>query len=263
MFESDLSLFVTKFLPVFLYPVGAAAGLTLVAGALTLLGYRRSGAAAAISAGALLWACATPFVAEWAAGSLERQHPPRPMSETPQADVAIVLGGGIRPNASPRQEPDLGDASDRVLHAARLFRAGKVPRILITGGNIPWISGTTPEAQMIRDHLVEFGVPVEAISVATESRNTYENALEIKRLKETQPFQTALLVTSAIHMPRAIATFQRAGIPVLASSTDVRVITKTNRTVFDWLPDSEYLDLTTKAVKERIGTLAYRMRGYL
>ena len=164
-----------------------------------------------------------------------------------------MLGGGLRPPAPPRLQADFGDASDRVVHAARLCRAGKVKRVLITGGNIPWISGTAPEAEIIRDQLVEFGVPEAAIAFAGESRNTFENALEIQRLRAVEPFDTALLVTSALHMPRAFATFQKAGIPVAASSTDVRVIYKAERTIFDWLPDSEYLDLTTKALKEWIG----------
>jgi uncharacterized SAM-binding protein YcdF (DUF218 family) len=263
MFETDLSLFMSKFLPVFLYPTGAAATLTLLGAGLVLLGRRRSGLATILTAAVLLWASATPFVAEWIAGSLERQHPARAISDTPEAEVAIVLGGAIRPAATPRQVPDFGEAGDRVIHAARLFRAGKVKRILITGGNIPWLPGTEPEALMIRDHLVEFGVPTEAITLASQSRNTYENALEIKELRGAQPFKNALLVTSALHMPRAIATFQKVGIPVIASTTDVRVISKSQRTIFDGLPDSEYLDLTTKAVKEWIGFWAYWMRGYL
>ena len=110
---------------------------------------------------------------------------------------------------------------------------------------------------------MEFGVPQAAIAFAGESRNTYENALEIKELRAAAPFDTALLVTSALHMPRALATFQKAGLPVVASSTDVRVIHKAERTIFDWLPDSEYLDLTTKALKEWIGFWAYGVRGYL
>lgn len=263
MFETDISLFLSKLLPVFFYPAGATIVLILLGAALGLLGFRRIGTVATLSGALLLWASATPFVGEWAAGSLERQYPARSLADTPQADVAIVLGGGIRPAARPRQVPDLGDAGDRVVHAARLFRAGKVRRVLITGGNIPWLPGTEPEALMIRDHLIEFGVPADAIAVASQSRNTYENALEIRQLMDAAPFATALLVTSAIHMPRAMATFRKAGLPVTASTTDVRVIAKSRRTMFDGLPDSEYLDLTTKAVKEWIGYLAYRMRGYL
>ena len=263
MFETDLSVFLSKLLPLVVYPVGAASLLALLGGLLASVGYRRSAAMSAVSAGLLLWACSTPIMAEWAASTLEQHYPARPLSATPTADVAIVLGGGLRPSAPPRQTADFGDASDRVVHAARLYRAGKVKRVLISGGNIPWVPGLAPEAELIRDHLVEFGVPEGAIAFAGESRTTYENALEIKNLRAVAHFEMALLVTSALHMPRALATFQKAGLPVVAASTDVRVIHKTERTIFDWLPDSEYLDLTTKALKEWIGYWAYAVRGYL
>jgi uncharacterized SAM-binding protein YcdF (DUF218 family) len=263
VFETDLNLFLSKLLPVVLYPVGAVSLLALVGGLLALLGYRRSAATSAITAGLLLWACSTPVVSQWAASTLERQYPAQPLSATPDADVAIVLGGALRPSAPPRVEADFGEASDRVVHAARLYRAGKVKRILISGGNIPWISGGPPEAELIRDVLVEFGVPATAIAVAGQSRTTYENALEIQRLRAVAPFDTALLVTSALHMPRALATFQKLGVPVVASSTDVRVIDRSDRSLFDWLPDSDSLDLTTQAIKEWIGYGAYAGRGFL
>ena len=263
MFESDLSLFFSKLLPIVVFPIGATVCLAFLSSLFTLLGYRKTGAWMAMSSALLLWTCSTPIVAEYVAGALERQYPARPISETEGADVAILLGGGVRPPAPPRLDADLADAGDRVVHAARLYRAGKVKRILITGGNIPWVPGTQPEANLLRDYLVEFGVPDDAISTAGISRNTYENALEIRDLIAAQPLESALLVTSAFHMPRALATFQKLGIPVTPSSTDVRVITKTERPVFDWLPNSKYLDLTTLAVNEWIGYWAYRVRGYL
>jgi uncharacterized SAM-binding protein YcdF (DUF218 family) len=263
VFETDLSLFLTKLLPILVYPVGATVWLTLLGTVLMLLGYRKTGGSIAVFAALLLWACSTPIVAEHVAGALERQYPARSMAETATADVAIVLGGGVRPPTPPRLDADLADAGDRVVHAARLYRAGKVKRILITGGNIPWIPGTKPEAISIREFLVEFGVPDAAISVASASRNTHENALEIKGLMTAVPFESALLVTSAFHMPRALATFQKLGIPVTDSSTDVRVIDKVERPIFDWLPDSQYLDLTTMAVKEWVGYAVYALRGYL
>jgi uncharacterized SAM-binding protein YcdF (DUF218 family) len=261
--ESDLSLFLSKLLPVIIYPVGIASVLTLFGGLLATLGYSRSAATCAISAGLLLWTCSTPIVAEWLVNTLERQYPARTLPATPTAEVAIVLGGGLRPASPPRLVADFGDASDRIVHAARLYRARKVKRVLVTGGSIPWNQGVAPEAELIRNILVEFGVPEAAIAFAGESRNTYENALEITKLRAITPFDTALLVTSALHMPRAMATFQKAGIPVVASSTDVRVIYKAERLVFDWLPDSESLDLTTKALKEWMGHVSYAVRGYL
>src|SRR6516225_9564766 len=110
------------------------------------------------------------------------------MAKTPTAEVAIVLGGAVGQPLPPRVETGLSEASDRVLHAARLYKAGKVKRILVTAGNIPWLSSVKPEADLIRELLMEWGVPSEAIELASQSRNTYENALEIKDIWQREGF---------------------------------------------------------------------------
>jgi vancomycin permeability regulator SanA len=87
---------------------------------------------------------------------MEARYPPVALEQTPAADVAIVLGGAVGPVGDPPRE-NLEDASDRVLRAARLFRAGKVRQVLVSGGNLPWLAGSVPEAESIRDLLVEWG----------------------------------------------------------------------------------------------------------
>ena len=111
--------------------------------------------------------------------------------------------------------------------------------------------------------LVEWGVPSAAIEMATASRNTFENALEIERMWKARRFKSALLVTSAVHMPRAMAVFRRAGLPVIASTTDVLVVDDDQADLLKWLPDASALSMTTAAAKEWIGYLVYKVRGYL
>jgi uncharacterized SAM-binding protein YcdF (DUF218 family) len=263
MFESESSLFLTKLLPVFLYPVGAAIALLLLAAMASGLGRGRVAAGLAGAAVLLLWGASAPIVGNWAYGTLEGQYPSRPIAETADAEVAIVLGGAVLQPVAPRVTAEFSEAGDRIVHAVRLYKAGKVKRILVTGGNIPWLPDAVPEADLIRDYLVEFGVPAAAIEVANQSRNTYENALEIKEIWDRQRFASALLVTSAAHMPRAMAVFRGLGLPVTASSTDVRAVPRSQATILDWLPDIEALDLTTRAVKEWLGYAAYKAQGYL
>ena len=135
--------------------------------------------------------------------------------------------------------------------------------MLVTGGNIPWLSASRPEADLIRELLIEWGVPADAIEIAGESRNTYENALEIKAMWRATPFASALLVTSAAHMPRAMAIFRRSGLPVTAATTDVEAVDAMPASVLRYLPDAEALFLTTLALKEWMGYWAYGARGYL
>ncbi len=265
MTDNVATLFLTKLLPVFVYPLGLSLILLLLAGLCAYLNWRRSATVIAGTSVILLWVCAMPAFAEWAQSSLERQYPPRAIADTPSADVAIVLGGAIGQPVAPRVTLDLSSSSDRVLQALRLYRAGKVSRILVTAGDIPWLSSIKPEADLIRDLLIEWGVPAESIEIGGAGRNTYENALEIKSMRDKHWFSSALLVTSAAHMPRAMAVFRHADLPVTASTTDVEVVNRDNETatILRWLPDAYALEMTTNAVKEWIGFWVYRARGYL
>jgi uncharacterized SAM-binding protein YcdF (DUF218 family) len=260
---STIVLFLTKLLPVFVYPLGLALALFLLGVLLGCFGRRTwaFGLIATVAGG--LWVVSTPVFGEWALGDLERQNPPVAIADLPTADVAIVLGGTLGGPTAPRVTIDLTAASDRILHAARLFRAGKVRRILVTGGNLPWLTGRRSEAELISELLIEWGVPSAAIESAGGSRNTYENALEIREMFLKQRFDSALLVTSAAHMPRALAVFQHAGIPVHPATTDIEVVVPGPWTPLRWLPDVSALQMTTAALRERIGMLAYRGRGYL
>ena len=106
-------------------------------------------------------------------------------------------------------------------------------------------------------------MPAAAIEVAGQSRNTYENALEIRAMRTRQPFATARPVTSAAHMPRALAVFRHAGLPLPRATTDVEIVRPGAWTPLRWLPDAEALSLTTLAAKEWIGFWAYWARGYV
>lgn len=214
-------------------------------------------------AAALHWLAATPISAHLLMTTIERQYPAQSIKALPTTDVAIVLGGAVQPPVAPRTAANLARSADHVLHAARLHRAGKVKRVLVRGGNVPWLPASRPEADLIRDLLIEWGVPAGAISVAGESRNTYENALEIKVMWRAAPFTSALLVTSAAHMPRAMAIFRRSGLPVIAATTDVEAVEAIPASVLRFLPDAEALFLTTSALKEWMGYWAYRARVHL
>jgi uncharacterized SAM-binding protein YcdF (DUF218 family) len=260
--ETTAALFLTKLLPLAVYPLGLALLLGMVGALCMLYRYRRTATMLTIAGSGVLWICAMPAFAAWAKASLERQYPPQVLAAVPGADVAIVLGGAVGQPVPPRMAIDLSAASDRVLHAARLYRAGKVRRVLVTGGNIPWLASARSEAELIRDLLVEWGVPTDAIDIAGASRNTYENALEIVAMRQRAPFASALLVTSAAHMPRAMAVFRRAGLSVMAATTDVEVVDNADRSILRWFPDAGALAMTTDAVKEWIGLWVYRTRGY-
>jgi uncharacterized SAM-binding protein YcdF (DUF218 family) len=262
MTEATLVIYLSNILPAFVYPVGSTIVILVLAAVLLLAGRRRIAAATIVVALCWMWVAATPFVAESLIRAIERQFPPVGLSQTPVADVAIVLGGALGGPNPPRVAIELGKGSSRILQATRLYRAGKVSKILVVGGNVPWEGNPVPEAEYIRDLLVEWGVPPDAILTTGQSRNTFENALEAANLREKLKFGSALLITSGTHMPRAIAVFRHAGLEVTASTSDVTAV-EHPLTIIDFVPTADALEMTTTALKERIGYLVYRWRGHL
>lgn len=253
-----MTLFLSKLVPVFAYPLGLA----ILLGVFALVRATRVGRATLALALLLLWAASMPVSSNWLLGQLEAEYPPVPIESLPHADVAIVLGGSLGQPLPPRITSDLSDAGDRILYAARLFRAGKVSHILVSGGNLPWLAAVKPESQLVSDLLVEFGVPRDAIVQDADSRNTHENAVNSDAIMHAQAWKSALLVTSGAHMPRALATFRRVGLSVVPAATDIRVVYPLYSSPLDFLPDPDALAQTTEAIKEWIGLAIYRARHW-
>lgn len=241
-----------------LSPLVLALLLLGVALLLTWRGYRRFGLGAGLTALLGLWAVATPLVATALAYPLERRFPAVLAEQAPQADAIVLLGGALG-GARPPERPsfDLGGGADRVWHAAALFHAGKASLVLVSGGNQPGADGIQVEAEAMRSMLLTLGVPAAAIRLEGQSRSTDENARRSLGLIQAAGAKRVLLVTSAMHMPRALRTFQAAlggaGVTVLPASTDVVALPDSLHPLGRWLPDADGLALSTRALKEYLG----------
>lgn len=263
-----MSIFLTKFLPLFLYPLGLAFFL----GLLTLLLYRwpRWQRGALILALLLLWMGSN----RWAAVSLSRSLEWRylPGNPLPHAGAIVILGGGTDPVEYPRTSVEVNGAGDRVLYGAHLYQQGLADHILLTGGRISWLgSGPTPAEEMAM-LLERLGVPEDALWLENRSRNTYENAVNSRKILDEKGIRKILLVTSALHMPRSVALFQSQGLEVIPAPTDYSVTfgdwerlkgASLPVQILDLVPSAENLSSVTAALKEYIGMLFYRLQGVI
>jgi len=252
-------LFLTKIATWLAFPFSLA-GLALLAAAHWPGVPRRPQALCALAL-ALLWGGGCRIVSERLAGSLENRTAPLAASEAP-ADAIVVLGGGIMPAFPPRRAPELSDAGDRVLEAARLWREGRAPLVVACGGNL---DGTPPEASDLATLLRFLGVAPEAILEEARSRTTRENAVEARRVLDPLAARRILLVTSALHMPRAAALFRGQGFEVVPAPTDWLVVDPGSRSrlgvALSMLPNVESLAITTRAVRECLGLAVARALG--
>jgi uncharacterized SAM-binding protein YcdF (DUF218 family) len=184
--------------------------------------------------------------------------------QAPSASAIVLLGDGVAPGMPPRNWADLYDSADRIVHASRLFRAGKAPLVVAAGGS-GWRSAAAQKpADAMADLLVEWGVPRDAILLERESRTTYENAIYTRKLLEARGIDgPVLLVTSAAHMWRSMAVFESAGMRAIPAATDYEPAGIDLGDPRIWLPDVDALQDANGAIKEYLGVLVYRLRGQI
>lgn len=258
-----MSLVVSKVLPLLLFPVGLTILLCLLSAGLAWRGFRRASAGAALAAAVVLYLAACPLVSNALLRGLESRYPP--LENPPRATAIVLLGGGMVPPVAPRLHPETNNAGDRLLYAARLWRGGAAPRIVTTGGYIPFMNpAKSGDAQEYARALRElFDVPEEALHLVPESLTTVEDASMTAELfaREGWP-RDILLVTSASHMSRAAALFRRQGFEVTPAPTDF-VAEERSIQPFQFLPTVDALARTHMALHEYVGTWVYRVGGKL
>ena len=264
---SDLFVFLSKFLPLLVYPLGLA---FILIGLALFLGRRpRLQRAFLILALLALFLGGNRWVSAALARSLEWRY--LPPAAIPQAEAIVLLAGGTEPQEYPRQTVEQNGAADRVFYAAHLYHQGAAPNILLSGGLIDWQSQSGSPTQEMASILELLGVPAQALWFEPDSRNTYESAVFSARMLGERGIHKILLVTSAIHMPRSVKLFEAQNLEVIPVPTDFLVTQNNWEQMFNpdlrsqligLIPSAGNLSMTTLALKEHFGILVYNIRGW-
>jgi uncharacterized SAM-binding protein YcdF (DUF218 family) len=233
--------------------------LVLVAGVLwAIASGRRRGFALIVTATLGLLAIATLPIGVWLAAPLEDRFPTASLPE--RVDGIVVLGGSIDPALSrERGQVALTAAATRITETVSLARRFPSARVLVSGGDATLLPGVLSEAAATRDLLVQLGVAPARIELESVARNTYENAVLSYAAAQPKPEETWLLVTSAMHMPRAIGCFRRIGWTIVPYPVDYRTSWKLETKPGLLLADG--LGLVNVATKEWLGLVAYYWLG--
>jgi uncharacterized SAM-binding protein YcdF (DUF218 family) len=196
---------------------------------------------------------------------LEDRFPRSDLDAPPPPTGFIILGGAEdRLVGTARNVPALNEAAERLVEAAILARRFPEAKIAFSGGDAGVLYKTGSEAEGAESLLNALGVPRDRLILEAKSRDTYENAVflkkELAKRGELGPGKRWLLVTSAYHMPRAIGAFRQAGFDVEAWPVDYRTRGRADLTrPFDKV--SEGLRRVDVASREWVGLLAYRLTG--
>lgn len=188
----------------------------------------------------------------------------RPQDIQQPYEVGILLGGYADFTVDAPDGILSLQRSNRLTTALELFKTGKIKRLLLSGGSGLLLGKESVESEVVRDYLREVGVPDSAILIDNKSRNTYENAVYSKAIIESlPPGTTCLLITSAWHMRRAEGCFNKVGLDCQSFGTDYFSV-KVNGNFLRWIePDWEALMKWEIMLKEWIGWVAYKGKGYL
>ncbi|HEY9595711.1 MAG TPA: YdcF family protein, partial [Spirochaetia bacterium] len=173
----------------------------------------------AVAAG-MLFVASLPVVKDVLLRPLERAYPAIARDVTGIGAV-VVLGSGVE-NGSPDEggDPSLTQtAFKRVVYGSLVARSLDVP-VVVSGGTTWQNRGTKSEAAVAQTLLVRLGMPAERVVMEERSRTTWENARNTASILRERGVGRVALVTSAIHMPRAMLAFTRAGVLCVAAPTD-------------------------------------------
>lgn len=176
-------------------------------------------------------------------------------------DGIVVLGGGMEGAINlARGGYELSTAGDRFVETAILARRYPDAKVVVSGGTGELILEGEGDAVSAQRLLIALGVAPERLVLEGESRNTYENAVFTRKLVTPKPGETWLLVTSAFHMPRSKALFDKAGFGTVPWPVDYRTSGREGIGLFRDNP-IDSLQTTTMAIKEWIGLFVYWATG--
>jgi uncharacterized SAM-binding protein YcdF (DUF218 family) len=219
-----------------------------------------------------IWLTATPAVGNLIVRALEDRHPVvevQPGDARPDGWIVVLASGQMfKPDGTVTPILD-ADGWERLLAGVALWR--RVGGTLVLAGG-PGHGQNDALAQVMRRIAMDAGVPSSAIVTAGGGLNTYQDlraaAAAIQgRTSGSVPKEgiavdpVAWLVTSALHMPRAVATASAMGLQVRPMPCGFRQLRPA--TWRAWLPDNGDPVLWRDGLHEWVGTVVYRWRGWL
>ncbi|WEK05071.1 MAG: YdcF family protein [Candidatus Devosia phytovorans] len=234
-------------------------GLLVLAGiVLVFLGRKRLGLASSALALVVLVLCSFTTLGALVIRPLEDRFA-RPAELPESVDVIIVLGGSTLARVSTaRGVAELNDAGDRLTDAVVLARRYPEARIVYSGG-AGLLDPGEPEAETAQRFFLSMGIAAERLVLEDQSRNTDENAGLTAALLGSEG-GTAVLVTSAFHMPRSVGLFRRVGLDVIPWPTDYRSSGQEGFGL-DFANPVNALNIMSIATKEWVGLVVYHWTG--
>lgn len=173
--------------------------------------------------------------------------------------TVVILMASLNERAASADEIELLTVASfrRVVEGVRVAKAQHAVRIVLAGGGPP---GSVPESRVGAELAVALGWPSTKLVTEAASLDTAGNAKEVHALLGGGDRSTVTLVTSALHMPRALASFNAVGMLVHGCSVDLTPFPWWSNPIA-WVPQVRILQKTLEAWHEWVGLHWYRWTG--
>lgn len=183
-----------------------------------------------------------------------------PLANPPLVSAIVVLGGGVRDKVDAPPNTQLGSASlTRLVEGVRLYRAikneGGQVKFILSGGRV---FGSPSDSGMMRNTAVVLGVNPKDMQLEDGSQDTHHEALFLKPMLKNKSF---ILVTSASHMPRAMALFRAQGLEPIPAPTQY-MARKNQYSMTRYFPNSTAISETDILWHEYMGILWAHINGF-
>ena len=179
------------------------------------------------------------------------------------ADTIVILSGGVGTiRAGGVVLTELSTPSTlRVLEAARVYKLIGARLVIVSGGVADERVELEPESRHMAEALVKAGVPPADIALDVEAKDTFDHPRTVRPILEAHHVRQFVIVTSPMHMRRALAVFRKAGFDPVPSVTLLRSDHLKPPPLF--VPNDDSLELSDASIYDYAGWVYYWMRGRL
>lgn len=207
----------------------------------------------------ILWSIPATSIAT--GGYLELLNPYISSNKVDNAKAIIILGGNTAKNRKNWFKPyDSNTANLRIDRAESLFINKKAQLILLSGAAL---EGNISDIHIMAKQLESRGIDKKHLIIEDKSNTTYENAVYSANILKEYGIFDVILVTSALHTPRALATLEKQGLNVITAPSPPQIVAPTNSKLFLYSPNLRALDSSKTIIKEYAGLFIYWLRGWI
>lgn len=240
-----------KVLSIIIIPPSFLILFLLISFFLLLSGRKRIGLSLLIITICFTLLISVPLSSNWLLAPLENSFPMTPPSQLPDADVIVVLGAKVyRGKKRVIPSPEL---LARLAYGFEIYREKKLP-VIVCGGR-PGVK--LSEAEVMASFLRKLGLPERMIIIEKRSANTWENALNATSIMKSRGWRRVVLVTSAYHMKRAVACFEKQGAMVIPAPADFRI--DYEPFPFLLIPSPDSFLSSCEAIREYLALVFYKI----